>query len=254
MSIPKPTLGEISAITIATPDLDNSLKFYQQLGFNEILQSDFPFPFIQISDGALMIMLRKDTNPYFALSYYAKDIDRSIAHIESTGLSFAEKPKPGDFVRRHILKSPDGMNISIVFVPEGFSQPPGPTMLNTPPSDLFNPDKYANKICGMFGELAEAVKDIETSISFYSKLGFQVMHKTNAPYPWAILSDGLAIVGLHQATNFSKPRITFFAADSKEKIDKLKQGGLKNYQDQGPANITITTPEQQEINLFKLGM
>ncbi|HEU4717518.1 MAG TPA: hypothetical protein VFU15_06785, partial [Bacteroidia bacterium] len=73
-------------------------------------------------------------------------------------------------------------------------------------------------------------------------------------YPWAILSDGLAVLGLHQTTHFSHPTITFFAADMKEKIDQLKKDGLENYSEQSPASITVITPEQQRINLFKMGM
>ena len=81
------------------------------------------------------------------------------------------------------------------------------------------------------------------------------MSKFTAPYPWAILSDGLAVVGLHQTTNFAVPTITFFASDMKEKIEKLEAGGLKDFvQTMGAGNITLTTPEKQKVNLFKLGM
>ena len=40
----------------------------------------------------------------------------------------------------------------------------------------------------------------------------------------------------------------------KDKIETLKQNGLENYGEQGSANIVLSTPEGQEINLFKLGM
>ena len=254
LTIPQPILGEVAAITITTPDLEKSLSYYQKLGFKEVMRMEFPFPWIQITDGALLIMLRKDDKPYIALTWYAKEIDKTVTHIEEAGLAFTERPNPSAPIKRYIMQSPDGMNISLVHIPEGFMQPAGPTMLTMPQSDYFNPEKYVNKIVGMFGEFAEPVKDLEQSILFYSKLGFQIMHKTTVPYPWAIVSDGLAIVGLHQTEKFSKPTITFFAADMKDKIETLKQNGLENYGEQGSANIVLSTPEGQEINLFKLGM
>ena len=254
LNLPTPKLGEITAITITSPDLETSLKYYQKLGFTEVMRFDFPFPWIQVTDGALLIMLRQDTNPYCALTYYVKDIDNVVTEVEQQGIDFTQKAKPTDMVKRYLLQSPDGLTISLVSIVDGFKQPAGPTMLNMPQQDYFNPDKYVNKTCGMFGEFAHPVKDLDQSIAFWEKLGFTAISKFTAPYPWAIISDGLAIVGLHQTTNFSYPVITYFAADMKEKIEKLKNAGLENYTESGLSNIVLTTPEQQHINLFKLGM
>lgn len=106
----------------------------------------------------------------------------------------------------------------------------------------------------MFGELAIPVNNLDSSILFWEKLGFKSLSKKSSSYPWAILSDGLAIVGLHQTINFDSPTITYFASDMKNKIDKLKQSGLRNFFENGEGNIVLTTPEKQKINLFKLGM
>jgi catechol 2,3-dioxygenase-like lactoylglutathione lyase family enzyme len=254
LHIPTPLLGEISALTIATPDLDQSLNYYQRLGFSEVMRFDFPFPWIQVSDGALLIMLRKGNDPYLAATYYVKDIEKSAKIVEDAGIPFTEKPKAGDMLKRYIFQSPDALTVSLVQIQEGFKQPPGPTMLTMNQQDYFNPEKYVNKKAGMFGELAHPVKDLDASIAFWQKLGFTVLHNNQMPYKWAILSDGLHILGLHQTDNFSYPAMTWFAADMKEKIEQLKSEGLENYTEKGPSNIVLTTPEKQHINLFKLGM
>ena len=253
-TIPKPTLGEVTAITITSPDLDKSFNFYKTLGFTEVMRMDFPFPWIQISDGALLIMLRKDDQPYIALTYYVKDIEVVVAVIESKGIEFIEKPKPTDWVKRYVMASPDKVLISLVNIMDGFTQPKGKTMLTMAQEDYMKPSEYQNKICGMYGEFAQPVANLQQSISFWEKLGFVVLSKFQMQYPWAIMTDGLAILGLHQTNEFLKPTITFFAADMKEKIASLKAGGLKSYTDKGEANIVLTTPEGQHINLFKMGM
>jgi len=254
-NLPKPKLGNVTALTITSPDLDKSFQFYQKLGFSELYRMDFPFPWIQIKDGALLIMLRKYDSPYLALTYYVNDIDSIVREMEEQGISFVQRPKATDMVKRFVMQSPDGLNISLVHLPEGgFQQPSGPTMLKMPQQDYFNPEKYVNKTCGMFGELAHPVKNLQASIEFWEKLGFVPLSKFSSPYPWAILSDGLAVVGLHQTDHFSFPAITFFAADMKDKIARLKEDGLENFVESGPANIVVETPEKQHINLFRLGM
>jgi len=247
-----PKLGDVTAITITSTDLDKSFEYWKKLGFEEVLRSDFPFPWIQITDGALLIMLRKDNAPYLALTYYIKD-EKIISLLEGEGISFIAKPKDSDMIRKYLMESPDGLKISLVTIVDGFKQPPGPTMLTMQQKDYFDPSKYANKACGMYGELAHPVQELDASVLFWEKLGFKVLSKFSSPYPWAIVSDGLAIVGLHQTTNFSYPAITYFAADMKGKITKLKEQGLENYIEKGPGNIVLTTPEDQHINLFKMG-
>jgi predicted lactoylglutathione lyase len=254
MNLPIPILGDISAFTITSPDLGTSLHFYQKLGFREVMQMDFPFPWIQITDDAILIMLRKDSDPYLALTYYVKQIENVVANLENKGIQFISRPKNSDFVQRYLFQSPDGLNISLVGIPEGFTKPEGKTMLTMNQSDYFKPETYTNKVIGMFGELAHPVTDLDKSIEFWQKLGFNIFSKFASPYPWAIISDGLSIVGLHQTSQYSFPAITFFASDTKEKIQELKSKGLDNFKEMGPSNIVITTPEQQHIFLFKMGM
>jgi len=253
--LPEPQLGNVSALTIATPDLETSLQYYQKLGFRELMRMDFPFPWIQITDDALLIMLRKSDDPYLALTYYSAEVEKIAGELENKGIQFISKPKDADMIKRFLFQSPDGLNISLVGIPDGFSKPAGKTMLTMEQSDYFKPETYTNKIAGMFGELAHPVADLNVSISFWEKIGFKPISKFASPYPWSIISDGLSIVGLHQSNHFSYPAITFFASDMKEKIENLKQQGLENFKEMGGhSNIVLTTPEQQHIFLFKLGM
>jgi len=254
MQLPAPILGEITALTITTPDLDASFAYYQKLGFTEVFRADWPFPWIQITDSALLIMLRKDPKPYLALTYYVQHIDTVVADLEQKGITFTLRPKADDMIQRYIFRSPDGLNISLVLIVDGFYQPTGPTMLKMNQQDYFNPETYPNKVCGMFGELAHPVKDLQASIAYWKPLGFEPLSTFTSPYPWAILSDGISVIGLHQTTQFTMPAITYFAADSKYKIDALKAAGLTDYAEKGESSITLTTPEKQHINLFKLGM
>lgn len=252
-NFPSPKLGDVTAITIASTDLEKSFEFYQKLGFNKVIEFDFPFPFIQISDGALLMMLRKDKNPYIALTYYIKDMEKVVSDLTQSGIALKAMPTPDRMIQRFLITTDEGHNISLVTHVDGFEQPAGPTMLTMQPQDYNHPDKYVNKICGMFGEYALPVINLENSILFWEKLGYKTLSKRTSPYPWAILSDGLGIIGLHQTDSFSDPSITFFASDSKAKIERLKHEGLTVFKDQGDSNVVLTTPDNQKINIYKLG-
>lgn len=253
-NFPKAKLGDVNAITITSSDLEKSLEFYRQLGFTELYRADFPFPWIQISDGAILIMLRQDKNPYIALTYYVTEMDKVVAELKQSGITLKSMPTPDKMIQRFLISTEEGHNITLVTYVDGFVQPAGTTMLTMNPQDYSNPDKYENKTCGMFGEFAFPVLNLDNSISFWEKLGYKSLSKKSSPYPWAILSDGLGIVGLHQTNNFTVPTITFFASDMKDKIENLKSKGVIDFAETGQSNIVLTTPEQQKINLFKLGM
>lgn len=247
-------LGAVSAITISSPDLEKSLSFYQKLGFYKTASDNFPFPWIQISDGSLLIMLRHDTKSFISLTYYCKTLDTLVRELEASGIVFFIKPDPADMIRRFVFKSPDGLSIALVSFVDAFKQPTGYSAMNFPPNDFFEPSKYPNDACGIFGEFAHPVKDLDSSISFWQQLGFTGKEKYSNPYPWIIMTDGLAIVGLHQTETFDYPVITYFAADQAAKIKNLKAAGISDFVSKGGGSITLTTPESQHINLFNIGM
>jgi [ribosomal protein S5]-alanine N-acetyltransferase len=250
----QPILGEITAFTITSPDLEESLTFYKMLGFHEVMRADWPFRWIQVSDGVVLIMLREGDNPYIALTYYTKEIEKVVKGLEKKGIEFAEKPAKGDMIKRYVLHSPDGLTVSLVGMIDGFSQPGGQSMLQMSPDDYFKTNLYPNKACGLYGEFAHPVIDIETSIAFWKLLGFEGVSEFAEPYSWAIMTDGLSVIGLHQTSHFSYPAITYFAADMPSKIAALKQKGLQDYMDQGMGNTIVETPEDQFIFLYQLGM
>ena len=250
---PTPILGEITAFTITTPDLALSLAWYQQLGFREVMRADWPFPWIQVTDGVVLIMLRKGNDPYLALTYYVRQIANVVKDLKQKGIAFATEPKKGDPVKRYTFLSPDGLTISLVQMIDGFSQPAGPGMLQMPQADYYQPERYVNKTAGLFGELAHPITDLDATITYWEHLGFKAVSRFSSPYPWAILTDGLSVVGAHQTDNFDYPAITYFAADMARKIAGIRATGISGIADDGNGNAVLTTPEQQRVFLYSLG-
>ncbi len=77
----------------------------------------------------------------------------------------------------------------------------------------------------------------------------------NAPYPYAILSDGLMLIGLHQTKNFTYPAVTYFGLNTEKRIQQLKVQGLQGFSEMaGKNNVVLKTWEGQHFFLFTLGM
>ncbi len=249
-SFPPPLLGDVSACTIVAQDLEASLEYYKLLGFRELHRATFPFAWIQISDGAVLIMLREGTQPYIALTYYVRNMDELVDSLRAKDIVVQAVPTPDKMVQRFVIKTEEEHLLSLVTYFDGFSQPPGPTLLTMSPSDYTNPDRYPNPVCGVFGEYALPVRNLENSIRFWEKLGMKTLSKRNAPYPWAILSDGVSIIGLHQSTAFDSPRLTYFASQRSSSIDALVEQGVSGITRSDAANCVVKTPEGQYLNLY----
>jgi len=248
-------LGDVACVYITTPDLDSSVVVYEKLGFPKIASNTFPLPWAQVSDGSLLIMMRKDNAPYIGLTYYASEIEKLVEQLEKDGIVFTQKPKDGDLIKRYYFKSPDGLNIMLASNLGAFQQPKGMTMLTMKQSDYSIADKYPNKQCGVFGEFCHPVTDLNTSISFWKKIGFELKSQMSQPYPWAILTDGLMTIGLHQTKNFNYPAITYFGLNTAKRIEQLKGQGLNNFTEMmGPNNVILSTWEKQHFFLFNMGM
>ena len=248
-------LGDVACVYITTTNLDSSDAVYLKLGFAKIASNDFPTPWIQVSDGSLLITIRKDATPYIGLTYYTNDIDKVVAQLEKDSIVFVKKPNASDPIKRYYIKSPDGFDIMIANNLGGFEQPKGITMLTMKPTDFNSEDKYPNKQCGVFGEFAQPVSNIKASVAFWKKLGFKATAEMKEPYPHVILSDGLMIIGLHQTNHFTFPAITYFGLNTDKRVQQLKDKGLQNFSEMmGKNNIILKTWEGQHFFIFSLGM
>ncbi|MEZ4687515.1 MAG: hypothetical protein R3B47_16050 [Bacteroidia bacterium] len=61
------TLGPVSQISIGTKSLQNSISFYEKLGFHRIGGGEKPYPWAQMSDDSRLILLNQDGNSYLGL-------------------------------------------------------------------------------------------------------------------------------------------------------------------------------------------
>lgn len=209
-------LGEVVQINIGVADLGNSLAFYEKLGFQKLDQSSMPYPWAQLTDGQNLMLLNQDGNQYIGLGYFSADAADRVTEMEQMGIEFEQKREQDGRLFMAIFTGAGGLAAGLInHDPRGMERPTGEPLSN----------------CGNFGEFSLNVADYQETADYWSKLGFDSTYQSEQPYPWGIFSDGMILLGIHQAVGrddfpFSGPAMTYFAGDMADRIAALKQNGI----------------------------
>ncbi len=217
--------GNYVEIRTTVEDIAAALEFYEHLGFKAIGGD-------AVTDGSINIrLLPGDDQPSPTLGYAGSDLAAVVAlniGVQSSGAAAT-------------FTAPDGLHVRLEAQPSSVPMPDGTSLSRTPISQL-----------GKFGEFALPVANRDAAIAFWQKLGFEQILVEDEPYPWAIFSDGLIVIGLHQTSDFDQPHITYFTADMSERIAQLEADGLavRFLSDDDRSNAAFTAPGGQCFFLF----
>ena len=101
VSFSQTKLGEVASIYVTSPNLDSSVALYEKIGFLKIASNVMPAPWALVSDGSLLIMMRKDSMKYVGLTYYVKNIESTVAQMDLTGRIFGQRRR-----RQRVVRAP----------------------------------------------------------------------------------------------------------------------------------------------------
>jgi catechol 2,3-dioxygenase-like lactoylglutathione lyase family enzyme len=210
-------LGDYVEIQTAVGDVAAARAFYATLGFQPVAAD-------VVTDGSLNIRLLPGESQAPTLRYAGSD---PAAVGDGTPI-----PAPG------------GISIIRTAEPSDAPMPPGDALTRSPISR-----------CGKFAEFALPVADLDAACAFWQDHGFEQLHYGAGDSPYAILSDGLIVIGLHQTTDFAAPHITYFALDAADRITALAAAGVAMRpvppeMDGQVVNAAFTGPGGQHFFLF----
>ena len=249
-------LGTASQIVMGVDDIDVSFLIFNKLGFKKIAEGREPRPWIQVSDGSVLILFTQDGKRYLKFSYFDKEMDQKALELEERGIALTERFDYGDRLITGDLLGPDNVAVGLInFDPTGLYQPHGKVLRTMSPEEINDPSTYPNKKIGIYSEISYPVTDLQRAIDFWQPLGFEPLSINDQPYPWAILGDDLNTMGFYQGSEFDRPAITYFAKDMRERIQNLKKEGIYNIrgfqtQEEEYAHGILSTPEGHQIFLF----
>jgi catechol 2,3-dioxygenase-like lactoylglutathione lyase family enzyme len=205
-------LGRFAQLSVAVPELARALPFFERLGFEKLDQSLEPWPWAVISDGTISINLTETTPGPAALSYFASDMAERVKSVEGLGVRLTRVQQREIPELLAVLETPAGVGVSL---------------LEYPARRIPRPSGLPTCRCGTFAELALPVPDLEDSLDFWTRVGFEQQLGSARPYPWAVISDGLMSLGLYQTRDFEQAALVYSSADTGDRVEELTQDGFE---------------------------
>lgn len=234
-------LGNVAHIAVSCSDITASLPFYSTLGFTTVYTDDKTSPSIaRLTDGMIVLALIREEFGTPALAYFTTDVQSIVQWLQQLHIEVQTGTNAqGEITQAHFI-GPDSVSVWL-HRRENAVQPSG----------------EHNPVCNVFGELAIGIENLTTSIEQWERIGFNVVYQNTIPYPFAIVSDGNMVIGLHQSGTRYKPTLTYFAKDMDQRIDALKAKGIVVSEEFAPqadgsgAGVFIQSPDGQGFFLFE---
>jgi catechol 2,3-dioxygenase-like lactoylglutathione lyase family enzyme len=203
-------LGRFLEVSVRTPDILESLAFYEALGFVQASVGDTrTHPYAVVTDGRLNLGLHSDEFSSPALTWVHPDLAPHAADFESLGIELDFSWLGEDALHEIGFRDPSGQQVTLVEA-RTFSPPPA--------SEL-----RASSL-GYFEEFGIPVTDLERSTAFWDSLGFVAFDPVRTPFTRVVASHRDLNLGLYD-TDLRHPVLTFSDPQMPDRIVALRDKG-----------------------------
>lgn len=118
---------DLNQVTIPCTDYDASVAFYKSLGLHQIVHSPPRYARFGANNGSTFSLHATDrqVSSAFVIYFEVDDVDRTVAQLESKGLTFESAPVDQPWLwREAYLRDPAGNSICIYHAGENRRNPP----------------------------------------------------------------------------------------------------------------------------------
>ena len=205
-------LGGFLEIGLHTPAIQESLEFYESLGFVQAPVGEaWPHPYAVVTDGRLFLGLHGAPTPSPALTFVLPQLARGIGQLAELGIQFEQQQLGDDVFNQAVFRDPSGLWIKLLEA-RTFSPP----QLEAPATT-----------CGYFSELGIPVREPDAARDFWEPLGFVALDEELQPFARTPLTSDRLNLALYRTRAFRAPLLTFEDHDMRERIARLRERGLK---------------------------
>jgi catechol 2,3-dioxygenase-like lactoylglutathione lyase family enzyme len=210
-------LGKFHEISVETPDIAESVAFYERLGFTQVGTTDtWQHPYGVLTDGKLFLGLHQFKFPSPTITYVHANVATHSHLIEKQGIELAWKRVGEDAFNEVGFFDPSGQPVRVQEAPTHFA------------SDRERPDA---SLCGDFAEFSMPSGEFEPMRAFWEPLGFVALGEIETPYIRMSMTSDHIDLAVHRPRTLDAPMLVFVAADMGERIDRLRSLGLELSQD-----------------------
>lgn len=239
---PNSTPWRFLEISVHTPVIQESLEFYESLGFEQAnVGETWSYPYAVITDGRLLIGLHGAVVRSPSLTFVMPDLATGIAGLRQRGVQFDQVRLGNDVFNQAAFTDPSGLAVSILEA-RTFSPP--------------NVEATITTTCGYFAEFGMPVRDPAASRAFWEPLGFVALEEEPLPFARTSLTSNLLNLGLYRTRALRQPVLTFEDPDMRERLTHLRERGFK-LSDEMPdsldeaTNAVLEAPEGTRLLLLQ---
>ncbi len=234
-------LGTPTRLVLSCKDVMTSMAWWARLGFLPVADSPGKLDSaLTMTDGQIVITLTIDVLPSPILMYSTPNIRGLKDTLEAMNVNITYDVDGPSYGELRLL-SPNGVHIAV------------------------RPDTYeseyalsgdSNRLCGKLTELAIGTGFLKREKTYWEQLDFKVKRTSDEPYNYALLTDGVVTIGMHENRDIQSLTLTYFAENMPERMKNIKTAGI-DMDDEGLTpegrvdSGILTSPDGQVIFLFK---
>ena len=205
-------LGRYLEISIPTSQIQESIAFYEALGFSQALTGEtWTHPYAVLTDGRLFIGLHATDWSGPRLTYVQPELRRHVESLESAGVTAECLQLATDVFNELAFTAPPDVRVHLIEA-RTFS----------PPADL-----TPESACGYFSELGWPVRDFAGLGHYWERLGFVALGTTDEPFPRMSLTSSGINLGFYRSRALRHPVLTFEDEGMGERLETLRTRGFR---------------------------
>ena len=233
-------LGRFLEIGIPTPQIQESIAFYEALGFSQALTGEtWTYPYAVLTDGRLFIGLHATGWNAPRLTYVQPELRRHVEVLEGMGITAESLQLASDAINELSFTTPPGDHVHLIE-----ARTISPPAAATPAT-----------ACGYFSEWGWPVRDFSDLSDYWERMGFVALNTTNEPFPRMSLTSDAINLGFYRSRALRHPVLTFEDEAMGERIEALRTRGF-TFSDEMPdaldeeSNGVLIAPEGTRLLLL----
>ncbi len=231
-------LGRFLEVSIHTPDIRESLAFYEGLGLVQAVTSDvWPHHYAVVTDGAVALGLHEYAFPSPSLTWVLPGLARHVTELSDAGLEFEFLKTGEDQFHELGFRDPDGQMVTML-----------EARTYSPPSDRVRPPTI-----GFFREYRYPVRRLSESVEFWEPLGFVALRdEGDDSGPAVLTSDGIDLCVFEGRAQ--PPALAFDCPDMAAAAGTLERLGIEGRACRDPVTgldaLAFDAPEGTPLTLL----
>jgi hypothetical protein len=232
-------LGRYLEIGIPTTTIQDSIAFYEGLGFTQAVTGEtWSHPYAVLTDGHLFLGLHAAALPGPRVTFVQPDLRRHVEELEAAGIVVDTLQLAVDSFNEVSFTAPGGVRAHVIEA-RTFSPPDG----------------AHESACGYFSEWGWPVRDFAGLGEFWERVGFVAMEQEAEPFARVSVTSSGINLGFYRSRALRHPVLTFQDTGMAARIDALRARGFI-FSDEMPdalddaSNGVLVAPEGTRLLLL----